>query len=56
MTETSFQFTKDNKVVVCFDVSDIDTYMKTLDSPQTAEAMAHDGIKKETVQVFVLDR
>jgi hypothetical protein len=56
VTNTSFQVTGDNKVVVCFEASDIDTYMKILDSPQTAEAMAHDGIKRETVQVHVLDK
>lgn len=27
-----------------------------LESPVTAEAMAHDGIKRETVQVTVLDK
>ena len=26
------------------------------DSPETAEAMANDGVKRDTVKVFVLDR
>jgi len=30
--------------------------MATLDSPATAEAMAFDGVKRETVKVFVLDK
>ncbi len=27
-----------------------------MDSPETAEAMALDGVKRETVKVFVLDK
>jgi hypothetical protein len=30
--------------------------MKMLDSPAMAEAMAFDGVKRETVKVFVLDK
>jgi hypothetical protein len=30
--------------------------MKILDSPATAEAMAFDGVKRETVKVFVLNK
>ncbi len=30
--------------------------MKGMDSPATAEAMASDGVKRETVKVFVLDK
>ena len=36
--------------------ADLDTFMKGLDSPATAEAMAFDGVKRETVRVFVLDK
>ena len=45
-----------NEVAVCFDASDLDAFMSGMDSPATAEAMAADGIKRETVKVFVLDR
>ena len=45
-----------NKVAVCFRPDDLDTFMKILDSPATAEAMEFDGVKRETVQVFVLDK
>ena len=45
-----------NEVAVCFDASDLDTYMSILESPATAEAMAYDGVKRETVKVFVLDK
>jgi hypothetical protein len=30
--------------------------MEVLDSPATAEAMKSDGVKRETVQVFILDQ
>ncbi len=43
-------------VVCCFDAADLDTYMDILNSDATAEAMVADGVKRETVKVFVLDR
>jgi hypothetical protein len=46
----------DNEVAVCAEVADIDAYMKTMESPETVEAMAQDGVKRETVKLFVLDR
>ena len=45
-----------NRIAVCGETSDLDAYMKIFDSPATAEAMAHDGVKRETVQMFVLDK
>lgn len=48
--------THDNKAAVCFEPNDIDTYMASMDLPSTAEAMAYDGVKRETVQIFVLDK
>ena len=43
-------------MAICLDASDLDTFMSILDSPATAEAMAHDGVNRETVKVFVLDK
>ena len=43
-------------VVCCFDAGDLDTYLEVLDSDATAEAMATDGVIRETVKVFVLDK
>ena len=45
-----------NEVAVCFDASDLDRFLQGMDSPETAEAMDVDGIKRETVKVFVLDK
>ena len=45
-----------NEVACCFEPEDVDTFLKGLDSPETAKAMAFDGVKRETVKVFVLDK
>ena len=45
-----------NEVACCFEPEDVDTFLKGMDSPETAEAMAFDGVKRETVKVFVLDK
>ena len=44
-----------NQVAVCFKPDNLDTFMEILDSPATVEAMESDGVKRETVRVFVLD-
>ncbi len=45
-----------NQVAVCVEPEDLTVFMKIMDSPVTAEAMAFDGIRRETVRVFVLDK
>ena len=45
-----------NQVAVCFEPSDVNTFLKAMDTPATAEAMAFDGVKRETVKLFVLDK
>lgn len=44
-----------NQVACCFEPEDLDTYLEILNSPETHAAMEYDGVKRETVQVFVLD-
>ena len=34
----------------------LDAFKKAMESPATAEAMAFDGVKRETVKTFVLDK
>ena len=55
-TPVSFATIEGNYVAVCLEPDDLDTCMKVLNSPATAEAMAFDGVKRETVKVFVLDK
>ena len=47
---------KDNYFAVCSETSDVGIYMKVLESPETAAAMAIDGVLRDTVKVFVLDK
>ena len=51
------RFTLDgNSVAICAEPDDLDTYMKLLDSPETEEAMKLDGVQRDTVRVYVLDK
>ena len=56
ITTMEFATSEGNQIAVCGDTSDLDQYMKVFKSPATAEAMAFDGVKRETVKVFVLDK
>lgn len=44
-----------NAVAVMLEVRDLDTYQKILQSQATADAMAMDGLRRDTVKMFVLD-
>lgn len=46
----------DGHVVMCTDADDVDAYMEFISSESTQEAMKYDGVKRETVKVFVLDK
>ncbi len=52
----SFGTSEGNHVATCFEPSDLAAYMKMMGSPATAEAMDSDGILRDTVKVFVLDK
>ncbi len=56
ITSQEFTTTENNEVAICSDTSDLHKYMEVLNSQATADAMASDGVKKETVKVFVLDK
>jgi hypothetical protein len=45
-----------NHVAVCGETSDLEAYLRIMNSPATAEAMAEDGVKRDTVRTFVLDK
>jgi hypothetical protein len=47
--------TADNDVVVCADTHDLATFMKVLESQVTIDAMAQDGVRSDTVKIYVLD-
>ena len=45
-----------NEIAVFAETEDVNAYLRVLQSQATAEAMAHDGVKRETVRSFVLDK
>lgn len=45
-----------NTITIKFEVNDLDQYMAAMQSEETAEAMAYDGVIRETVGITVLDR
>jgi len=55
-TAIHFSTTDDNEVAILWEVSDLDKFLEQLDSQETAEAMAQDGVNQESVKVYVLDK
>jgi len=47
---------KGNEISVFADTNDLDSFMRVMDSQATADAMALDGVKRETVKVVVFDK
>ena len=45
-----------NQIIICFETEDLDTFFALLEKPEAAEAMAYDGVKRETVKFFVLNK
>jgi hypothetical protein len=45
-----------NEVALCAEPDDLDKYLEILNSQATADAMAYDGVKRETVKVYILDK
>jgi hypothetical protein len=45
-----------NEVAICMEPENLDAFKKAMESQATAEAMAFDGVKRETVKTFILDK
>jgi hypothetical protein len=45
-----------NDVAVCAEADDLDRFLAGMKSAATAEAMALDGVRPETVKMYVLDK
>ncbi len=52
----SFAINEGKEVAVCFEPADLKKAVEALNSPATADAMAADGVKRDTVKMFVLDK
>ena len=55
-TAIHFSTTDNNEVAILWEVTNLDKFIEQLDSPETAEAMAQDGVNQESVRVYVLDK
>lgn len=55
-TVIHYTATDENEVALYEEVDDVDRYFEVMQSPAIVEAMAGDGVKRDTVKVFVLDR
>jgi hypothetical protein len=55
-TAIHYTATDDNEVAILWDVVNLDRFLEQLDAPETAAAMAQDGVIRETVKVYVLDK
>ena len=56
VTATHYTVTEQNEVAVYHDVTDLEKFFSIMESPAVAEAMARDGVKRETLEVFILDK
>ena len=45
-----------NNCAVCVEPENVQAFLKVLKDQATADAMKADGVKRETVNVFVLDK
>jgi hypothetical protein len=55
-TPVAYGFGDNNWVGTCFDTNDVAKFMSAIALPETAEAMEGDGLLRDTVAVFVLDK
>jgi hypothetical protein len=51
-----FHTTERGEVVLLEEVDDVDGLLASLSSPEVVEAMEADGVRRDTVKVFVLDK
>lgn len=51
-----FTVTSDNTFAICSNAKDLKTFQEVLESQATVDAMNNDGVKRDTVQVYVLDK
>ena len=45
-----------NEVTICMEPENLTSFKQAMESQATAEAMAFDGVKRETVKTLVLDK
>jgi hypothetical protein len=56
ITLIRYTITNSNDVVMYSETDDVDAYERFVQSPATAQAMEDDGVERDTVKVYRLDR
>ncbi len=56
VSRVDFATNEPNEVAVFLEPEDFDKFMEIFESPATVEAMESDGVKRDTVKVYVLDK
>ena len=51
-----FAVNQGNEIAICFEPDDLDAFLRVMGSAATADAMDFDGVRRETVKMFVLDK
>lgn len=54
--DVHFATTEENEVVMYMEVDDLDAYFAMQETPEIAEAMKQDGVNRDTVKIYVLDK
>ena len=47
---------ENNEIAIYSEVEDVGKYMEVMESQAIVDAMSQDGVKRETVKVYVLDK
>ena len=55
-TVTYFTISENNELTLYAEPDDVDKYLEVMESAATEEAMAYDGVRRETVKIAVLDK
>jgi hypothetical protein len=55
-TAIHYTATADNEVAIVMRVKNLQKFLDGMQLPETAEAMAFDGVKRDTVKQFLLDK
>ncbi|HEX9875526.1 MAG TPA: hypothetical protein VGC50_02605 [Gammaproteobacteria bacterium] len=55
-TAIHYTSTPDNQIAIYWRVKNLDKFFAGTEMPETVEAMAFDGVRRDTVKFFVLDK
>jgi hypothetical protein len=56
ITMMHYTITRNNDVVLYSETDDIEAYMTMVQSPAIAQAMAEDGVERDSVRIYALDK